>query len=63
MPKVERKPMFEVWKGGFLWWYWRLRAANGEIVARSQGYSRKSSAVKACERLRSMIADAGIEVV
>ena len=25
-------------------WYWRLRAANGEIIAQGEGYNNKSDA-------------------
>lgn len=30
--------------GGF--WYWRLRAANNEIIAQGEGYVNKSDAQK-----------------
>lgn len=26
-----------------LWWYWRLRAANGEIIANGEGYTTKAA--------------------
>ena len=40
-------------------WRWRLRARNGEIVAQSEGYTRKESAL---DTLR-MVASAKVEVV
>lgn len=30
-------------------WYWRLRAANGEIVASGEGYRRREDAARAIE--------------
>ena len=40
-------------------WRWRLRAKNGEIVAQSEGYTRKESAQ---DTLR-MIAEAKVKVI
>lgn len=40
---------------------WRLRDAQGELVAQSQGYIWKSAALDAIELVRSVIA--GAEVV
>jgi Domain of unknown function (DUF1508) len=37
--------------GGPQPWYWRAIGANGEIMAASEGYTRKASAVRAARRL------------
>lgn len=37
---------FEFWKGANKQWYWRLRGANGEIIANSEGYRRKRDALR-----------------
>ncbi len=34
---------FELYKSG-LYWYWRLRAANNEIIAQGEGYHNKNDA-------------------
>ena len=33
-------------------WYWRLVGKNNKIVAVSEGYNRRSQAIKAVERVR-----------
>jgi uncharacterized protein YegP (UPF0339 family) len=33
-------------------WYFRIVAANNRIVAQSEGYKRKASAVKTAKRIR-----------
>lgn len=41
----------EVFKGGDDKWYWRLKAANGEIVAvGGEGFARKGNALKSAEK-------------
>ncbi len=37
-------PKFEIFKGSDGKYYFRLKAANGEIIAHSQGYSTKQGA-------------------
>jgi uncharacterized protein YegP (UPF0339 family) len=32
-------------------WYWRLVGKNGEIVCQSEGYTRRSSAIRAAKRM------------
>ncbi len=34
-------------------WAWRLRAANGEIIARGESYSRRIDAVEAIEKVQA----------
>lgn len=37
-------PKFEIFKGSDGKYYFRLKAANGEIIAHSQGYATKQGA-------------------
>ena len=32
---------FEVFRGADGRWYWRMKAANGETIAQSEGYERR----------------------
>lgn len=41
-------------------WYWRLLGRNGEIVASSESYSTRSSALRAARRLPAIVAKAVI---
>jgi uncharacterized protein YegP (UPF0339 family) len=34
-------------------WYWRLKAANGEIVAQSEGYTTKANCLHAIALVKS----------
>ncbi|MBT9158773.1 MAG: hypothetical protein DDT26_00020 [Dehalococcoidia bacterium] len=34
-------------------WYFRLRATNGQIVAQSEGYSRRTDALSTVESIRA----------
>lgn len=48
-----RNGHFEIFKDSNGGWRFRLRARNGEIVAQSESYTRKDSAIegaKACRR-------------
>lgn len=40
---------------------WRLKAANGEIVAVSEGYTAKASAIKTVQRIKELAPTATIE--
>ncbi len=52
---------FELYRDRALEWRWRLKAANGRIVADSgEGYSTQSNARRAAENARSNIASAQI---
>jgi uncharacterized protein YegP (UPF0339 family) len=53
--------MFEVFEGADRQWYWRLRAANGEIAAQSEGYTRRPDAARAALELPAMAARAGYQ--
>lgn len=37
-------------------WYWRIRSANGQILATSEAYTTKQSAVEVSERLSQSLA-------
>lgn len=41
-------------------WRWRLVAANQEIIAVSEGYTRAADARRAAERLRDQVVSAKI---
>ncbi len=45
---------FELFKGGIFRrrWYWRLVAGNNEIVAQSEGYVDRASAIGTCRSIR-----------
>jgi uncharacterized protein YegP (UPF0339 family) len=63
---MKRKPRFTVLQGSYSadgrWnsklWYWNLRGSNGEIVAQSEGYSTRSSAIRATRRLLKIVSEA-----
>lgn len=46
-------PRFEVYKARD-GWRWRLRAANGRIVAAGEAHTRKRDAVRACQRIADL---------
>lgn len=51
---------FELWvdKGGD--YRWNLKAGNGEVIATSQGYASKASALNGIESVRRNAADADV---
>jgi len=55
-------PRFEVFQDAAGEHRWRLRAANGEIVAVSEGYTRRHDAVRAVSRVRMLAAKASLTV-
>ena len=44
---------FEYFKATNGNWYWRLKAANGEIVAQSEGYTTKQSCLHGISVVKS----------
>lgn len=56
-----KTPLFEVYpaKDG---WRWRLRAANGRIVATGEAHPRKADAVRAAQNLPGIADEADHEV-
>lgn len=51
----------EVYTGKDGQWYWRARAANGEIVAEGEGYTRQDDARKGAGEVFPGIPIAGTE--
>lgn len=51
---------FELWvdKGGD--YRWNLKAGNGEVIATSQGYASKASALNGIDSVRRNAADAEV---
>jgi uncharacterized protein YegP (UPF0339 family) len=50
-------PRFEIYKARD-GWRWRLRGANGEIIARGEAYSRKSNARRGIRAMKIAAATA-----
>jgi len=46
---------FEVWKTPAGEWRWHLKAANGEIVAASEGYKTRAGAMTGIRALRTAV--------
>jgi uncharacterized protein YegP (UPF0339 family) len=52
-------PRFEVYRSNdALDWRWRLRSANGEVVASGEGYSSKQHAKDGVASVKSLVPDA-----
>lgn len=45
----------EVLRDKLLRWYFRLKAANGELIVHSESYYSKSNAVRAAKRFSVML--------
>ncbi|AEC18363.1 hypothetical protein UMN179_02354 [Gallibacterium anatis UMN179] len=43
---------FEIFKGVNGQWYWRLKAANHEIIAQGEGYTTKQSCLHCIELVK-----------
>jgi len=54
---------FELWtdKGGD--WRFNLKASNGQVIATSQGYSSKASALNGIASVRTNAPGAGVEEI
>lgn len=52
----------ELFRGGLLKrkWYFRVRAANGEPIAQSEGYSNRADMMSTVRLLRAQLAKAEI---
>ncbi len=60
MPK---QPKFKVFQSGTdSQWYWHLVAPNGEIIAQSEGYKQKQSALDTIEKVQEYAPVAPVEV-
>jgi len=54
-------PKFQVFKGEDDQFYFRLKAANGEIICASQGYTSKQSCLNGIEAVKTAASSATIE--
>ena len=54
------KAKFEVWKSMNGDWYFHLVAPNGKLIADSEGYSRKSNALKGIKAVKAYALNAKI---
>ena len=54
-------PKFQVFKGEDDQFYFRLKAANGEIICASQGYTTKQSCINGIEAIKTVAAQSPIE--
>lgn len=53
-----KRAKFEVFQGRSKLWYWRLKSANGRIVAASEGYTRKRDAERSQQAVWTAAHDA-----
>ncbi|MHA6760221.1 YegP family protein [Streptacidiphilus sp. PAMC 29251] len=53
---------FEVYEDKVHMWRFRLKAANGEIVASGDSYPTRSGAEKGCEAVKRAAAEADVKV-
>ncbi len=44
---------YEYWKAPDGNWYWHLKAANGQVIANGEGYSRKEDVVHVIDLVKS----------
>jgi len=52
-----RRAKLQIYRDANREWRWRLRASNGRILADSgEGYRRRSSAIHAAGRMRTILA-------
>ena len=54
-------PKFQVFKGEDDQFYFRLKAANGEIICASQGYTTKQSCINGIEAIKTVASQSPIE--
>jgi len=59
----EKNPKFEVYTDKAGEFRFRLKAANGEIIAVGQGYSAKASCLNGIESIRTNAPEAEVEVI
>lgn len=54
---------FEIYVDQAGGWRWRLRANNGEVIAVSEGYEKRTGAEHGIHAVRVLAADAEIKVL
>ena len=66
---MKRSPVFDIYRGydsrkeGPVCYRWRLFAANGEIVAQGEGYTRRADCLRAVKRIIKLAGTATIKVL
>ena len=58
---IMKNPKFQVFKGKDNQFYFRLRAANGEIICGSEGYTTKQSCLNGISAVKSTATNAPTE--
>ena len=53
--------MFELYQDKSGAYRFRLKASNGEVIASSEGYGRKSAALSGIDSVRQSAADANVD--
>ncbi len=53
----------QLFRGADRQWYWRLRHRNGNILATSEGYTRRTTAARGAERLAQALRFVQVEDV
>lgn len=56
-----QNPKWQIFKGKDDQYYFRLKAANGEIICSSEGYTTKQSCEKGIEAVKKVAAEAPVE--
>ena len=56
------KPKFDLSKGSDGDWYFVLKAGNNQVIAQSEGYTRKRNALKGIASVKKNAAKAKIEI-
>ena len=56
-----KNPKFQIFKGKDKQFYFRLKAANGEIICSSEGYSTLQNCNKGIEAIKNIANDAPVE--
>ncbi len=54
-------PKFQVFKGKDGQFYFRLKAANGEVICSSEGYTTKQSCLNGIQAVKAVAAEAPVE--
>jgi uncharacterized protein YegP (UPF0339 family) len=57
---AKKTPTIEVFSNDQRDHFWRLRGRNGEILATSEAYNARSSALRAAKRVKDIVAEAEI---
>lgn len=63
MGETHRGARFEIYEDGAGEWRWRLKAANGEIIAQGEGHPNKFNARRAAYTVRDTAIDAIVQFI